>query len=206
MNDQRRRVILAFRGVAEDAVRLRAGNRLGDVLVAPGRPDIVHRSFRLTRFRTAASIAQNKTPATRRRHQLTKFNEKYQPRGGSPAAAASAAAVIPAASVLFTKSFNSLLGLKKGIRFAGTSTFSPVFGLRPVRPRRCRVRKLPKPRISILSPFCSDSMMLSKIVSTMDSDSLRGNSVTRNTSSIKSAFVSVGCLLIVNAPRNFART
>ena len=30
-----------------------------------------------------------------------------------------------------TKSFNSLLGLKKGIFLAGTSTRSPVFGLRP---------------------------------------------------------------------------
>src|SRR6266704_3675936 len=64
------------------------------------------------------------------------------------AAADSAAEVIAAAPALLTKSFNSLLGLKKGIRFAGTSTFSPVFGLRPTRPRRCRVRKLPKPRIS----------------------------------------------------------
>src|SRR5438046_5784121 len=112
------------------------------------------------------------------------------------AAADSAAEVIAAASSLLTKSFNSLLGLKKGIRFAGTSTFSPVFGLRPTRPRRCRVRKLPKPRISIFSPFCMASMMLSKIVSTIVSDSLRGSSVTFNTSSIKSAFVSVGCFVI----------
>jgi hypothetical protein len=33
----------------------------------------------------------------------------------------------------FTTSFNSLLGLKNGIFFAGTSTRSPVFGLRPTR-------------------------------------------------------------------------
>jgi hypothetical protein len=32
-----------------------------------------------------------------------------------------------------TKSLSSLLGLKKGIFFAGTSTRSPVFGLRPTR-------------------------------------------------------------------------
>jgi len=42
-------------------------------------------------------------------------------------------------------------------------------------PRRSRVRKLPKPRISIFSPFCKEPMMLSKIVSTMVSDSLRGS-------------------------------
>src|SRR5580692_7828846 len=100
-------------------------------------------------------------------------------------------------SAVFTKSFNSLLGLKKGIFLGGTSTLAPVLGLRPTRPRRWRVRKLPKPRISILSPFCSASMMLSKIVSTMVSDSLRGSSVTRSTSSIKSAFVNVGCFVIV---------
>src|SRR5690349_21418738 len=34
---------------------------------------------------------------------------------------------------VFTRSFNSLLGLKKGIFLAGTSTRSPVFGLRPTR-------------------------------------------------------------------------
>src|SRR5579863_1153501 len=33
----------------------------------------------------------------------------------------------------FTRSFNSLLGLKNGIFFAGTSTRSPVLGLRPTR-------------------------------------------------------------------------
>src|SRR5690348_18289660 len=57
-------------------------------------------------------------------------------------AAASAAAVAAAASALLTKSFNSLLGLKNGIFLAGTSTLAPVFGLRPTRPRRWRVRKL----------------------------------------------------------------
>src|ERR1700722_1033078 len=35
--------------------------------------------------------------------------------------------------LLFTRSFNSFFGLKKGIFFAGTSTRSPVFGLRPTR-------------------------------------------------------------------------
>src|SRR6202007_422706 len=52
----------------------------------------------------------------------------------------------------FTRSFSSLLGLKKGIFFAGTSTRSPVLGLRPMRGLRCRVRKLPKPGILFFSP------------------------------------------------------
>src|SRR5690606_29278231 len=62
-------------------------------------------------------------------------------------------------------------------------------GLRPTRPLRSRVRKLPKPRISTLSPDLSERTTLSKIVSTMISDSFRVNSTTRETSSIRSAFV-----------------
>ena len=75
-----------------------------------------------------------------------------------------------------------------------------------MRPRRCRVRKLPKPRISILSPFCNASMMLSKIVSTIVSDSFRGSSEMRSTSSIRSAFVNVGCLVIPIASSPGAET
>jgi hypothetical protein len=38
-----------------------------------------------------------------------------------------------------TKFVNSLLGLKYGTLFAGTSTRAPVLGLRAARGRRCRV-------------------------------------------------------------------
>jgi hypothetical protein len=38
-----------------------------------------------------------------------------------------------------TSSRSSLLGLKKGILFGGTSTRAPVFGLRPMRARLARV-------------------------------------------------------------------
>ena len=103
---------------------------------------------------------------------------------------AGAAGVDGAAGVVsLTRSFNSLLGLKKGIFFAGTSTRSPVFGLRPTRGLRCRVRKLPKPRISILSPARSERTTLSKIVSTITSLSFRVSSAKRETSSIRSALV-----------------
>src|SRR3984957_522857 len=75
------------------------------------------------------------------------------------------------------------------MRFAGTSTRAPVFGLRPTRGWRCRVRKLPKPRISILSPVRRLFPPLSKIASTITSESLRVISPTRDTSSINSALV-----------------
>src|SRR5579859_1057955 len=91
--------------------------------------------------------------------------------------------------VWLTTSFNSLLGLKNGIFFAGTSTRAPVLGLRPTRGLRWRVRKLPKPRISILSPDRRERTTLSKIVSTMISLSLRVSSARRETSSIRSALV-----------------
>src|SRR5439155_9615903 len=99
------------------------------------------------------------------------------------------------AAALFTRSLSSLLGLKKGIFLAGTSTRSPVLGLRPTRGFRWRVRKLPKPRISILSPTRSERTTLSKIVSTITSLSLRVSSAKRETSSIRSALVMVSALL-----------
>src|SRR5258705_2657600 len=75
------------------------------------------------------------------------------------------------------------------MRLAGTSTRAPVLGFRPTRGCRCRVRKLPNPRISILSPPRRDFTTLSKIASTMTSESLRVISTTRETSSINSALV-----------------
>src|SRR5947208_1181254 len=111
----------------------------------------------------------------------------YAVGGAEGAAAAGVAGAMAAPS--FTRSFSSLLGLKNGIFLAGTSTRSPVLGLRPTRGLRWRVRKLPKPRISILSPALNERTMLSKIVSTTTSLSLRVNSTSPETSSIRSAFV-----------------
>src|SRR4051794_40442781 len=103
---------------------------------------------------------------------------------GSGAAAASAAS----ASRLI-RSFSSLPGLKYGTFFGGTSTLSPVFGLRPLRGSRLRRRKLPNPRSSIFSPRCSASMMLRNTVSTITSECFLVRSDTRETSSTSSAFV-----------------
>lgn len=47
----------------------------------------------------------------------------------------------------FTRSLNSLAGLKWGKCFAGTETFPPVLGLRTVLGGRCCAQKLPKPMI-----------------------------------------------------------
>src|SRR3984885_432710 len=91
----------------------------------------------------------------------------------------------------FTESRNSFDGLKKGTRLAGTSTLAPVFGLRPVRALRCRVRKLPKPRISILSPDFRAPITASKRVSTMTSPSRRVRSPMAVTWSTRSALVMV---------------
>src|SRR4051794_40199156 len=87
------------------------------------------------------------------------------------------------------RSFSSLPGLKYGTFFGGTSTLSPVFGLRPLRGSRLRRRKLPKPRSSIFSPRCSASMMLLNTVSTMTSECFLVRSETRETSSTSSALV-----------------
>src|SRR6476659_5520204 len=93
------------------------------------------------------------------------------------------------AGSLLMSSFSSLPGLKYGTFFGGTSTLSPVFGLRPLRGSRLRSRKLPNPRSSIFSPRCSASMMLLKTVSTITSECFFVRSETRDTSSTSSALV-----------------
>ena len=72
-----------------------------------------------------------------------------------------------------TSSRSSLLGLKKGIFFGGTSTRAPVLGLRPMRARLWRVWKLPNPRTSTLSPDRRARTMLSNMAQTTTSDSFR---------------------------------
>src|SRR5258706_5853597 len=103
------------------------------------------------------------------------------------AAAEGGAGTTASATPSFTKSFNSLLGLKKGIFLAGTSTFSPVLGLRPIRGLRWRGRKPPKPRISVLSPARQDRTTLSKDLSPITLPSFRRKSAQSQASSIPSA-------------------
>src|SRR3954454_22238653 len=90
---------------------------------------------------------------------------------------------------LLINSFNSFPGLKYGIFFDGTSTFSPVFGLRPVRDLRLRRRKLPKPRSSIFWPERRESTIESKTMLTMVSACFFVSETTRATSSTSSALV-----------------
>src|SRR5205809_1117915 len=73
---------------------------------------------------------------------------------------------------------SSLLGLKNGTLLAGTSTRAPVFGFRPNRDARSRVRKTAKPRISTLSSRRSAPTMLSSIRSTIAAASFCETSVT----------------------------
>src|SRR5208337_4225799 len=200
VNHQRLFIVGALHRSAEKTLGLLALRHFRHILEPPRRPNVIHR---LQSSLAQSGIQHNPKFSSHPDLVFLKKNAPNLPGRPQPLIVRvhphEGAASLGVASGLLTKSFNSLLGLKNGIFFAGTSTFSPVFGLRPTRPRRCRVRKLPNPRISILSPFCSASMMLSKIVSTIVSDSLRGSSVTRSTSSIKSAFVNVGCFVIVPA-------
>src|SRR6267378_8459289 len=120
-------LILPLGGLLAKNARVRGVRRL-DIAVAPRTPEVVHRNCA----------------------------DALQELGGvslGPDAGASAGASPGEAPwEVFTRSLSSLLGLKYGMRLEGTSTRVPVFGLRPTRGWRWRVRKLPKPRISILSP------------------------------------------------------
>jgi hypothetical protein len=66
-------------------------------------------------------------------------------------------------------------GLKWGTDFSGTSTDSPVFGLRPLRGGRVCTVKLPNPRISILLRFANLVASVSRITFTDTSTSCRLN-------------------------------
>src|SRR5262249_49804909 len=100
------------------------------------------------------------------------------------------------AGSLLISSLSSFPGLKYGTFFGGTSTLSPVFGLRPFRGSRFRRRKLPKPRSSIFSPRCSASMMLRNTVSTITSECFFVRSDTRETSSTSSALVMLPLVMV----------
>src|SRR5260370_250411 len=105
-------------------------------------------------------------------------------------------------------SLSSFPGLKYGSFFGGTSTLSPVFGLRPLRGSRFRRRKLPNPRSSIFSPRWSASMMLLKTVSTMTSECFFVRPESRETSSTSSALVMLPpvmvCLQFLPVPKVIA--
>src|SRR5437870_7942069 len=62
MHDKRCCVVRAFCRIAKNARGLFTGNGIGDVLVAPRSPDVIHCGCASQEFERA-SIAQNKTPA-----------------------------------------------------------------------------------------------------------------------------------------------
>ena len=65
-------------------------------------------------------------------------------------------------SSLATRLRRCLEGLNTGTDREGTSTGSPVRGLRATRVFRLRTLNVPKPRISMLSPFASASFPASR--------------------------------------------
>src|SRR3954466_9747246 len=121
--------------------------------------------------------------------KLETGTDPYTPARSEPDGADGTGGTTGASASRLISSFSSLPGLKYGTFFGGTSTLSPVLGLRPLRGSRRRKRKLPNPRSSIFSPRCNASMMLLKTVSTMTSECFFVKSETRETSSTSSAFV-----------------
>ena len=93
-----------------------------------------------------AAAHRRRAPARRRRCSpsdgAARFGHVSEPPGRPEAVNRSAASL---SADLLMRSFSSLPGLKYGTCFGGTSTRSPVFGLRPLRGSRRRSRKLPKP-------------------------------------------------------------
>ena len=79
--------------------------------------------------------------------------------------------------------------LKNGTFFEGTCTTSPVLGLRPCQASRLRVRKLPKPRRSTLSPSRNASVMHLNRMLTMVSACLLVRWTLSATLAASSAFV-----------------
>ena len=91
----------------------------------------------------------------------------------------------------FTDFCNSLPGLKNGTTFAGTSTGAPVLGFLATLGSRCRVAKVPKPRISTLQPDRNVLTMLSRMVTTIVSDSARDVPNFWASSSVSSVLVTL---------------
>src|SRR5688572_6551726 len=125
--------------------------------------------------------------------------ERVDGSGGAEDGTASSAAAWP-----FSSAFNSLPILKYGIFLGGTSTFSPVLGLRPLRGARFRNRKLPNPRISTSWPFWRAFTTLLSAASTMIPDWTWVMSSFFATMLIRSAFViafrGVGESVMTSAP------
>lgn len=91
--------------------------------------------------------------------------------------------------LLFTSAARVLLALKNGNRFGATSTGIPVLGFHPLYPLCLRTWNVPKPRISIRSPWRKECSMLPKMVQTRFSAWDRLSFILSATLSIKSSRV-----------------
>ena len=108
-----------------------------------------------------------------------------------------------------TRSRRRIEGWKTGATRCGTSTGSPVLGLRAVRALRCRTLKVPKPRISMWSPRAIASFTASRKASTTSPQSflvtlVPTTSATLSTRSALVMFFSTSemwpCLVVVWPP------
>jgi hypothetical protein len=100
----------------------------------------------------------------------------------------------------FTRSRSSLPGLKCGTALAGTRTIAPVLGFRPHLGGRRFTEKVPKPRISALSPCMSTVEMASRIALTDSDASGTVNSGNRDARRlINCERVIIGIIALTNA-------
>src|SRR5690606_30417233 len=96
---------------------------------------------------------------------------KLIPAGAQAQPSAGAASARPGLLPALTRSRSSFPGLIWGTYLPGRATDSPVLGLRPMRGgRKCR-EKLPKPRISMRSPWVRALLIISSRVLTARSTS-----------------------------------
>src|ERR1051326_2941813 len=169
---------------AEDAAGRRVGLRSGQVGISPGGEKNLHsrlRGYEVAGFQNLV------TPKLRNPHSASATADS--------AADSTSGMSVPSAIARLISSFNSFPGLKYGIFLDGTSTFSPGFGLRPVRDLRLRRRKLPKPRSSIFWPLRSESTIESNTMLTIVSACFFVSCTTLATSSTSSALVLTPVLL-----------
>ena len=104
-------------------------------------------------------------------------------------------------SAVLTKSFSSLLGLKKGIFLGGTSTLGAGLGIASdAAATLARAEAAETANLDLVA-------FLESVDDALEQSSrrwfpiLRGSSVTLRTSSMRSAFVNVGCFVIFPLPR-----
>src|SRR6266536_5729717 len=182
LDDEGPAVISGRQRRAEHTIRARPRGR--DIPHPPRRPETIHPRLRIDQLAEPLPDLEDDRRGPRRPPP------RPPPRNqGCAGKAGARTELVQTCSYVFTSSRSRLPTLKNGTRFSGTLTASPVLGFRPLREFRCRIRKLPNPRSSTLSPLLRASVMLSKTVLTISSVSFFVRLASWATSSINSALV-----------------